>query len=71
MRCDEISIATGQQRSANQQILYTMRTVAQVSQESAGAVSVLSDTVSLVNRHVDQLNATLEKTNASMLIAAN
>jgi methyl-accepting chemotaxis protein len=70
MRCDEISIATGQQRSANQQILYTMRTVAQVSQESAGAVSVLSDTVSLVNRHVDQLNATLEKTNASMLMVA-
>ncbi|MBN9393560.1 MAG: hypothetical protein J0I20_36350 [Chloroflexi bacterium] len=71
IRCDEISIATGQQRSANQQILYTMRTVAQVSQESAGAVSVLSDTVSLVNRHVDQLNATLEKSNASMLVAAN
>ena len=71
IRCDEISIATGQQRSANQQILFTMRTVAQVSQESAGAVSVLSDTVSVVNRHVDQLNATLEKSNASMLMAAN
>ncbi len=71
IRCDEISIATGQQRSANQQILYTMRTVAQVSQESAGAVSVLSDTVSLVNRQVDQLNATLEKSNQSMLVTAN
>lgn len=70
IRCDEISIATGQQRSANQQILYTMRTVAQVSQESAGAVSVLSDTVSMVNRQVDQLNATLEKTNQSLQLAA-
>ncbi len=69
IRCDEISIATGQQRSANQQILYTMRTVAQVSQESAGAVSVLSDTVSMVNRQVDQLNATLEKTNQSLQLA--
>lgn len=69
IRCDEISIATGQQRSANQQILYTMRTVAQVSQESAGAVSVLSDTVSMVNRQVDQLNATLEKTNQSLFLA--
>jgi methyl-accepting chemotaxis protein len=66
IRCDEISIATGQQRSANQQILFTMRTVAQVSQESAGAVSVLSDTVSMVNRQVDQLNATLDKTNQSL-----
>ncbi len=69
IRCDEISIATGQQRSANQQILYTMRTVAQVSQESAGAVSVLSDTVSMVNHQVDQLNATLEKTNQSLQLA--
>lgn len=71
VRCDEISIATSQQRSANQQILYTMRTVAQVSQESAGAVSVLSETVLQVNRQVDQLNATLAKTNESMLVAAS
>jgi methyl-accepting chemotaxis protein len=70
IRCDEISIATGQQRSANQQILSTMRTVAQVSQESAGAVSVLSETVSMVNRQVDQLNATMEKTNQSLRLAA-
>lgn len=69
IRCDEISIATGQQRSANQQILFTMRTVAQVSQESAGAVSVLSETVSMVNHQVDQLNATMEKTNQSMRLA--
>jgi methyl-accepting chemotaxis protein len=55
-RCDEISVATGQQRSANQQILHTMRGVAQVSQQSAGIVAQLSETVTTINSQIDELN---------------
>ncbi len=61
LRCDEISVATGQQRSANQQILVTMRSVAQVSRQSAGAVTQLSETVSRVCEQVNELNVVLDK----------
>lgn len=69
VRCDEISVATGQQRSANQQILVTMRSVAQVSHESAGAVSELSQTVSQVNDQLDELNLVLANSNQAVLLA--
>jgi methyl-accepting chemotaxis protein len=70
VRCDEISLATGQQRSANQQILMTMRGVAQVSQESAGAVVLLSETVSHVCRKVDELNNVLGKSGLQIPVMA-
>ena len=61
-RCDEISVATGQQRSANQQIVSTMRGVAQVARESAGIVTELSSKALKVNEQVEQLNAVLANT---------
>lgn len=67
-RCDEISVATGQQRSANQQILVTMRGVAQISQESAGAVAELSEAVAKVTGQIDQLNDVLTKSSASLTV---
>ncbi len=65
LRCEEISMATSQQRSASQQILGTMRGVAQISQESAGAVSQLSHTVSRVNQQVAALNSVLNRSSQS------
>ncbi len=64
LRCDEISLATGQQRTANQQILMTMRNVVEVSQESAGFVSQLSQTAYRVNDQMSELNRVLERTSA-------
>lgn len=69
-RCDEISLATSQQRSANQQILATMRGVALISQQSAGTVVQLSSTVSLVNRQVDELNLVLTRAPAELTLSA-
>ncbi len=66
IRCDEISVATGQQRSANQQILITMRSIAEVARDNAGAVSDLSKTVSRVNNSVDELNVVLDKSSQSL-----
>jgi|GEM_PF-2271494 len=60
-RCEEIRLATGQQHSANQQILMTMRSIAQASQESARAVNELSQTVSMVNLQVVELNSVLAR----------
>ncbi len=56
LRCDEISLATSQQRTANQQILVTMRNIAEVSHQSASVVSQLSETASAVNAQVYELN---------------
>ena len=70
IRCDEIRVATSQQRSANQQILATMRSVNEVSQESFGAVSQLSETVMRVNQQLDQLNVVLTHSNDTMLASA-
>ncbi len=68
IRCDEISVATGQQRTANQQILNTMRSVAQVARESAGAVTQLSETVTRVNSRVGELNDVLNQSNESFRV---
>ncbi len=65
-RCDEISVATGQQRSANQQIVATMRAVAQTAHESAGTVSELSNKAARVNQQVEQLNGLLAKSNRAV-----
>ncbi len=70
LRCDEISIATGQQRSASQQILVTMRSVGQVARESAGSVGQLSETVARVNTQVGQLNGVLDKSKQSLRLVA-
>jgi methyl-accepting chemotaxis protein len=59
VRCEEISLATGQQRSANQQILATMRNVAEVARLSASTVMQLSETATRVNSRVDELNIVL------------
>jgi methyl-accepting chemotaxis protein len=56
VRCDEISVATSQQRTANQQILITMRGIASVSQENARLISQLSEMAHRVNHQVDELN---------------
>jgi methyl-accepting chemotaxis protein len=56
-----ISLATQQQRSANQQILVTMRGLAQVSKESAGAALQLSETSSRVDQRVYELNRVLSE----------
>ena len=69
IRCDEISVATGQQRTANQQILITMRGVAQVSQETYGAVGQLRDTVTRVTQQVDELNTVLDRSSQSVQLA--
>jgi methyl-accepting chemotaxis protein len=59
VRCEEISLATGQQRSANQQILTTMRSIAEVARLSASTVMQLSETALRVNSRVDELNVVL------------
>ncbi len=66
IRCDEISLATGQQRSANQQILLSMRDVSQVSQESAKVVHILFQTVSRVNHQVEELTQVLTKSSQAV-----
>ena len=72
VRCDEISIATGQQRSANQQILSTMRDVAEVARESAGTINQFSENVSRVNHRIGELNLVLTESNSSLhLLSAN
>ncbi len=71
IRCDEISLATSQQRTANQQILQTMREVAQVSHQSASIVTHLSETVSRVNNQVSELSHVLDRSNQAMLVAAS
>ncbi len=65
-RCEEISLATNQQRSANQQILATMREIGRISQENAGSVSQLAGMAVRVNKQVEQLNTVLQKSNQSM-----
>ena len=65
-RCEEISLATNQQRSANQQILATMREIGRISQENAGSVSQLAGMAVRVNNQVEQLNTVLQKSNQSM-----
>jgi methyl-accepting chemotaxis protein len=61
LRCDEISVATSQQRTANQQILYTMRNIVEVSQQSAGVVTELSETANRVNTHITELSQVFDK----------
>ena len=63
-RCEEISIATSQQRTANQQILVTMRGVAEIARENAGVVNQLSDSAIRATQQVEQLNVVLA--NASL-----
>ena len=61
-RCEEISLATNQQRSANQQILATMREIGRISFENAGAVSQLAGMAVRVSNQVVQLNTILQTT---------
>ena len=60
-RCEEISLATNQQRSANQQILATMREISRISQENAGSVSQLAGMAVRVNKQVERLNTVLQE----------
>jgi methyl-accepting chemotaxis protein len=69
VRCEEIKIATGQQRSANQQILSTMRYISDVARENANAVSGISGAVSRVNNRLDELNMVLDKSSQSIQAA--
>lgn len=62
IRCEEISLATGQQRSANQQILMTMRNVTQLSQQNAGTVYLLSESAAKITTHVQRINRVLTRT---------
>jgi methyl-accepting chemotaxis protein len=56
---EEISLATQQQRSANQQILITMQGLAQASKESAKAALQLSETSFRVDQRVYELKRVL------------
>jgi methyl-accepting chemotaxis protein len=69
VRCEEIKIATGQQRSANQQILSTMRYISEVARDNANAVSGISGAVSRVNTRLDDLNMVLDKSSQSIQAA--
>ena len=60
-RCEEISLATNQQRSANQQILATMREIGRISFENAGSVSQLAGMAVRVNKQVERLNLVLQE----------
>jgi methyl-accepting chemotaxis protein len=60
-RCEEISLATGQQRSANRQILMTMREFATVAQQNVGTVNQISDAIGGVNGQLDELGGILSK----------
>jgi methyl-accepting chemotaxis protein len=60
-RCEEISLATGQQRSANRQILVTMRQFAAVAQQNIGTVNQISDTITSVNFQLGELGGILSK----------
>jgi methyl-accepting chemotaxis protein len=63
-RCDEIRLATNQQRTANQQILVTMRSIMGISQQNAGVISQLSQMTHQVSHQMDALNQVLVQSNA-------
>jgi methyl-accepting chemotaxis protein len=69
-QCDEISLATSQQRSANNQILLTMRSIADISQQTANAVFQLSTSVSQVKYQLDELNHVLEANQTPLELVA-
>lgn len=60
-RCDEISIATQQQRNANQQAVMTMRDITKGSQDSAKVVQMLFQSISRVNDQIAELSHVLNK----------
>ena len=57
---EEISIATSQQKTAINQVVTSMREVAEVSRQSAGAVSQIAQTVKGVNTQIIELNDVLK-----------
>ena len=59
-RSEEISLATTQQRSANEQIVQTMRSIAEVSGQSASAIIQIAFNVSGIKDRIDELNTVLE-----------
>jgi methyl-accepting chemotaxis protein len=67
-RCEEISLATGQQRSANRQILLTMREFAAVAQQNAGTVKQISETIGGVNQQLYELGGIISKTNSQPML---
>jgi methyl-accepting chemotaxis protein len=58
-RCEEISIATRQQQSASGQVLDSLRSLKDISQQTVGAISQLVATVGQVNRRVGELGEVL------------
>ena len=62
IQLEEISIATGQQKTAISQIVMSMRQVAEVSRQSAGAVAQIAQTAKGVNTQVVELNQVLGTT---------
>jgi methyl-accepting chemotaxis protein len=62
LRCEEIRLATGQQQSAGQQVLVSLRTLGDTSQQTAGAITQLSATVGDIARRVAELNEVLVST---------
>jgi methyl-accepting chemotaxis protein len=62
LRCEEIRLATGQQQSAGQQVLISLRTLGDTSQQTAGAITQLSATVGDIARRVAELNEVLVST---------
>ena len=60
IQLEEISFATSQQKTAISQAVFSMQQVAQVSMESAGAVSQIAQTVEKVNQSIGVLNNTLQ-----------
>jgi methyl-accepting chemotaxis protein len=67
VRAEEISMATGQQRSASQQLFETMRQLTRSSQESALLVSQLSQAAHEVNHQAAELNQLLAESSRSLL----
>lgn len=61
LRAEVINLATGQQRSASQQLLATMRQINEVAQQAAGSVDHLSNMTVEVNQQINELNILLAK----------
>jgi methyl-accepting chemotaxis protein len=62
-RCTEIKLATNQQQSANQQILYTMRSLGDVWRQTAADISQLSQNSGRVQDQLVSLNTVLAEAN--------
>jgi methyl-accepting chemotaxis protein len=65
-RAEVINLATGQQRSASQQLLTTMRQISEVAQQAAGSVGQLSSMSIEVNQQIDELNLILAKSGQTL-----